>query len=397
MKKVTKYPVLSQLLLVSTLVTPAVLMAAEPVIDETVNSSVQQLKGATDQVKGSVDIGNTYLKNIWEFMQGDFSNKDLAYAMINYMAAMEHNRQELDQQREKMPGAGTEESVRAGSIVGGANIAGDALKYANKSTLGGISMYSKASNFTGPMGNSKVTNSSRDDLYQLFLPFINEGNTAPLTIVNPGPFILSNNLTKSGISSAQSQQFINVLTNPFPKMDPKVAAQMVLGAMGGGAVGAAQDEIVNALVQNAVLSVSSSALADIIARRMPTTDASGNPKSTDSVMETLEKLAKSRFGNDEWVKELGVSSAEAIGRENTQINSQNTYLLYLLLRGQDQQTALLATLNGIMAKVNTGMEKLAVEMDKAAAQASAAATDMKNTLDDDKLKELEESAKDYAE
>lgn len=399
MKFKTSHSVLARLLLVSSVFIPPAIMAQEPVIDQTVNQSVQQVNSTTSSglqsVSNAIGQGNTYLENIWNHMSADYKNKEVAQAIINYEAAARMNEYNRNYELLFMPAPGTVDAVKAGEAVGGATVAEKALDYSNKALLGQVQPFTASENITGALGNQREAVANRLELFDSqFKDYYEKGNTDKLLIINPGKFLFSDNLKESEISDADTKQLIRFLTDPFPKGFSAAEFTAMSGLGPANLSGAGKEAIVNGLSQKAILAVSISALSDMMARRMPKDNPVGTPVGStppQSVMEIMNSQSKSRFTNPEWYKEVGVASDTALLRELVHIQAYNTWVQYQQFRIQEQQTALLATMNAIMSKMNVAMDQLGAKLDEAAAQAKQAAADAKAQAEELQKKMDEES------
>lgn len=391
MKFKTSHSVLSRLLLVSSVFLPPAIMAQEPVIDTTVNQSVQQVNSTAgtglQNVTSSISTSNQHLQNIWNHMNADYKNKDVALAIINYEAAARMNEYNRNYELLFLPAPFTEFAVKAGETVGASTVSAKSMDLANKSLLGQVQSLTASDSISGRLGNAKETIPTRQELYNsTFKDFYERGNTNTLVTVNAGQFLLSDNLAEVA-DDAQSKQFIRFLTDPFPKgIPPEALAKETDGSL--TAIG--KEAITTALAQKAVLGVSASVLSDIIARRTPKPNAAPNTPGSESVMQVMNTHSKARFTDPEWYKEVGVASDTALLRELVHMQAYNSWVQYQQFKVQEQQTALLATMNAIMAKMNVAMDQLGTKLDEAAAQAKQAAEDarkqaqeMQDKMDED--------------
>lgn len=374
MKRFRSKQTLGSMLLISALVAPGIVFADAP-YDNIVTPAVQQLNNDMNAQQMDSTVGQSYVSQIWNYMNKDFSNKDLARALINYQAALQVNEYLYNQQLLWMAAPGSVYAVQAGSAAGQFNVPTLALPISNSSFLSSIGSYSGASNFTGPLapsGNAQNSKPlSQGDLYTQLQPFFASGDTSGLVVVNPGLFLETDNLAKfnnnQGISSAQSQQMINIVTNPFP------TAPVLSGSLSNPS-GADQDTLVNGLVGNAILTVSSSALSDIVARRTP------QSSSTPSVIEMMNKYSQQRFTNPDWYSQIATASEPALLRELAHMQAYNTWVQFQQFRLLEQQTALMATMNTVMARLNIGLNQLNAQMAQATAQAKASTATLQQQM-----------------
>ncbi len=380
--------------LVGVLLSPALSFAVgEPVYDQQVESAVNNQLNNTNSKLDSVSTGVNSVQlstsDILKFMSQSASGSPYTsmdqisakyvQALINYDAAARLNAYQYDQQLLFMKAPGSESAIKAGALVGSTNVNAAALQISNLSYLSAIAPFSNAKNFTGPLaGGTSVTIAPLDKvkLYDdNFKSFVADGNTAGLTIVNPSQFIQSDNLVKSGLNT-QSQQMIDILTNAPPIIDASLMAQIQKGAGGGDPDGGGKEQIVDALAEYAILSVSKNALADVISIRTPGKDSNGN-ELPQSAMEALVQFNNEHFGNKEFFTSLSTASPAALARVNAQINSALYDLMLRMYKVQEKQLVLLATMNTMQAKMNMQMDKLNSQIQSAQAQAAKAQSDYK--------------------
>lgn len=370
MKRFRSKQTLGSMLLISALIAPGLALADAP-HDNMVTPAVQQLNNDMNAQQMDSTVGQSYISQIWNYINKDFSNKDLARALINYEAAARVNDYLYNQQLLWMAAPGSVYAVQAGSAAGQFNAPTIGLPMSNSSFLASVGAYSGASNFTGPLAPSGSAQNSKPltqgDLYTQLQPFFSSGDTAGLVVVNPGLFLETDNLAKfnnnQGISAAQSQQMINIVTNPFP------TAPLLTGSLANPS-GADQDALVNGLVGNAIITVSGSALSDIVARRTP------QSSSTPSVIEMMNKYSQQRFTNPDWYTQISTASDSALLRELAHMQAYNTWVQFQQFRLLEQQTALLATMNTVMAKLGVGISQLNAQIAQATAQAKASTATM---------------------
>ncbi|MBS0286314.1 MAG: hypothetical protein JSR17_03410 [Proteobacteria bacterium] len=330
----------------------------------------------------------TNTQNINDFLNAHVKNDEYFQALLNYEAAARFNELQYNQQLLYMAAPGSIWAVSAGGIVGKTKVGDAAKKLVNTSILTSIKGYSTASNYSGPMANGTPTSSidlipsgtvlTKDVLYDKYVsPFVTSGDTTGLTVINFGQFLQTPNLSKAKIAPEQSEQMISLITTPFPTVDPTIKDQISGAKLNpSGLTGASKEGIVDAMVENAIVSVSVSALGDIVARRTPALDSNGNP--IDSVMEAMDNYSSQRFTNPAWYEQISASSDTALLRELAHMQAYSSYMQFQQFRVLEQQMALLATMNAVMAKMNTNMDKLNVQMQKAAAQAAQASQNLQN-------------------
>lgn len=397
MNKVNKFSTLSRLLLVSTLFLPVVSMSQQPVIDSTVNSSVTSVNSSVGTVNSTLETGlgvsngTSYLQNIWNHMDGDFKNKDVARAIINWEAANAINEYQYKYELLFMAAPGSLAAIQAGHDAGGNNIAASALASSNTAFLGMSAPYTVSSNLTGLLGSSKSGSFDPGTMYDSdFNSYIMEGNTNSIAWLNPARLLFSNVVVSpnnpltttqtNAITTTDTQKMITALTVPFPLLPAEAlsAFKSTNGKFDGASAGNAglyKEQISTAIIQNSVLGMSASALSDIVARRTP---PSGQPTAPGapapkSIMQIMDQQSTQRFSDPAWYKEVGAASDTALLRELAHMQAYNIWVQYQQFRVQEQQMALLATMNAMMTKFNQAMDQMNVQLQQAQAVAKQAA------------------------
>ncbi|MBS0289076.1 MAG: hypothetical protein JSS07_03430 [Proteobacteria bacterium] len=343
-------------------------------------------EGNFSAVNSTLSAGNQDLddiknnsQSILDFMNQHMKNDELIRALINYEAAARINEYQYNQDLLFMAAPGSVWAVQAGKLVGNTMVGDAALKLVNSSMLSSLRPYSLAGNFTGPLANGSPgtlelipagTVLTKDNVYGNYISqFVTSGDTTGLTIFNLGQFMESNNLVKQKIAPEQSQQMINMVLDPFPGLDPSLQTQLASSKNNPSSLtGAAKEAIVDAIANNAILSVSISALSDIVARRTPGTDGNGN-QLPQSVMETMDQYSAQRFTNPAWYTQISTASDTALLREIAHMQAYSSWMQFQQFRVLEQQMALLATMNSMMTKMNASMEQLNIQLEKASAEA----------------------------
>lgn len=329
-------------------------------------------------------------QSMLDFMNIHMKNDEQLQALLNFEAAAKMNEYQYNQQLLFMAAPGSIWAVQAGGVVGKSKVGEAALKLSNATLLSAIKDYNTSGSFTGPLVGEASSGSTenvipldtpltKDNVYEKYFgPFVNSGDTSGLTVINLGQFLQTPNLKKGNISPAQSQQMITLTLRPFPSVDPALKAQMQVAkvtGLGGGVKGAAANAVVDALVENAIVSVSMSALSDIVARRTQ------GPDSQVSLMEKMDEYSAQRFTNPAWYTQISASSDTALLREIAHMQAFNSWMQFQQFRVSEQQMALLATMNSVMAKMNTAMDKLNQTLKDASAQAQQAQQSAQDSMD----------------
>lgn len=374
MKRFRSKQTWGSMLLISALAAPGLALADSP-YDNQVTPAVQQLNNDMNAQQMDSKAGQSYVSEIWNYMNADFSNKDLARAIINYVAATRVNDYLYNQQLLWMAAPGSVYAAQAGAAVGQVNLPTVALPLSNASLISAVGPYSAATNLTGPLvaGNNaqNPTPLTQGALYTQLQPYFTSGDTTGLVVVNPGLFLETDNLSKfnnnQGITPTQSQQMINLVTNPFP------SAPILTGTLANPS-GADQDTMVNALVGNAGITVSASALSDIVARRTPSSS------SSPSMIEVMNTHSQQRFGNSQWYTQIAAASEPALLRELDHMMAFSLWMQFQQFKLLEQQTALMATMNTVMARINVGLGQLNSQMAQATAQAKASTSTLQQQI-----------------
>ncbi len=359
-------------------------VAAIQALQATNTGGLQAVSGAVAGTQADLDQIKANTAPI--LLNMDMKNSEMVQAILNYLAAASVNQTLYDQELLFMAAPGSVWAVTAGATVGKTKVGTAALALSNQNFLAAISPYTASTSLTGPLapptttpiGGSSSTSSTaplltKSAVYNTyFAPYVVGGDTSGLMVVNLAQFMQSNNLNTMNITPTQAQQMINLVLTPFPTIDPGLATKIAGGPtqIDGGA----QDAIVNGIVENAIVSVSMSALSDIVARRTPGAgaDPSSSGQATMSVMESMDQYSAQRFTNPGWYTQISTASDTALLRELAHMQAYSAWMQFQQFRVQEQQMALLATMNAVMAKMNVGLDQLNVQMQQAASQAQQA-------------------------
>ncbi len=388
MKSYKTKQMISVMLLVGVFMAPS-LTYADPEDVAAINQLRQSNEGNFTNVISNLtplpDIKNS-TQGMLDFMNVHMKNDEHLQALLNFEAAARINEYQYNQELLFMAAPGSIWAINAGAVVGKSKVGDQALKIANKTILGSIAGFSavESSRFTGPLvsqePSSEVVSKAnelafplvKDSFYSALIePFVLRGDTTGITSLNLGQFLQTPNLNKGKISQEQGQEMIEVTLRAFPVVDAEVreALRTAKSSTSGSAIsGKVTEKIVDAMVENAIVSVSINALSDIIARRTPGKDSSNN-SLTESVMEAMDNYSAQRFTNPAWYAQISSSSDTALLRELAHMQAFSAWMQFQQFRVTEQQMALLATMNSVMAKMNTTMEKLNQQLALAQAQA----------------------------
>lgn len=307
----------------------------------------------------------------------DYSRKDVAAALINYEAAARMQEYALDQQLLFMAAPGTTWAMQAGSVVGQTNSSGLALNISDSSLVTSLGPYTKAKSVTlhgnkypvnpNPMGSLQF--------YQIMKDYFSSGDSKNLANVNMASILEVDNLNKenSGVTQEQAQTLVNIMVDPFPYVDTILQTKI---RNGQELTGEDMEILGTKVASYAVTGVSVAALSDVIARRIP---AEGQQKS---IMEVMDDHSVQRFQNPDWYNQIGAASEPALLREIAHMMAYNQWVAYEQFRVSEQQLALLASINAIMAKMNVTVDRVSRQMQIGEAQGKAAQKELKYKMND---------------
>jgi len=344
-----------------------------------------------------------YLNVIQNSITTDITRNQLANAIINYEAARDLNNLQYNQQLLFMAAPGSQFAINAGSAIGASitntapgNVLDNAFTMGSTSWLNSVSLLTPPQTTTSPaifalfgkqMPTSKETVSGVSGLnvsatgpmafYKQYEKFFTGQDPTVINPLNPSAILLSENLANAQLSPTtvgkmtadQSSQFVTLITNPFPS--PVAAA--VTAAGGTPPTGQQREQLAIDLAESLVFGVSTTAWGDIIARRTPV----GGQQV--SMLQQMDNYAQYRFVTPSWYANLGSASEPAVIREVAHILAFMTWMQFQQYRLEEQQVALLATMNAIMGQINIQLNTLNQQMQQAAAQASTAASQLKNS------------------
>jgi len=407
MNKMSKTRALSNLLLLSALLSTGAVMADEgsgaivAAINEmnaSVSAKVVDVKGAVDGVSGQVSSGNNILNQI--LAKHDISNKEMVNALINYEAKSAVNKYAMEKELlfQVAPGSLWASNAGAAAAVVDKEIAINASIVATKSLVNSLAMVMQQDQpeitiFGIPINLKEDPPIGYMTMYSALEDFFKNGNPDGLRNINIGGLLQSVSISEAvdpKTKATPSQTMVNLLTNPFPTYNADLAQRLKTGALEPSD----KEELGRIIGQYALMGVSANAWADIVARRMP---PEGGGKS---VMQIMQQTAKDRFTSKDWYAAIGTASETALLREMTHMMAYNQWVQYQTFRMQEQQVSLLASINGVMAKLNVSIDQMTQEMEKArqeakeqAAKAEAKAEEAKKEAEA-KAEEAKKAAED---
>lgn len=407
---------LSNLLLLSALLAPGLALAdadtaaAVREMDSHVSGKLDTLNGTTDGVRSAVGQSNEYLRNISE--KSDISNKDMVTALMNYWAQASIKEFGLAQEKYFQVAPSTEWAAKAGIAAGNLSyVQNSALNRANLTMVRSLGFLSRRDTFNiggVEIAKDEIAPMRAMSLYKNMLKFYDTGDIATLGVVNAAGIMQKNLIPNDEASRKVTQDFVNIVTNPFPVVDPELDSRI----KGGGLNGEDMEKIGTIIAQYSLLGVSANAWTDIVARREqpilkaqidPATgeclkDGAGNclpvpvVGPSKSTMQLMDEAANKRFTNPDWYASLSDASETALLREIAHMLAYNQWVQYQQFRLAEQQVSLLASINGVMAKLNTSIDAMTVEMQKAQAEAKIQAKKAEEKAAEAKA-EAEEQAK----
>lgn len=390
---------LSSVLLAGALTVPMLAFADADTV-QAINEMNSNLGSKLDAGSASLLNIDTSTKALLDKANDDISRKDLGAALINYEAAARVKQYQLEEELRSMVAPGSDSAMKAGKDVKAANVTPSALATANRVFAANMGMMTGVASIH--LGGQDIDLTpfqqegvgSRISLYNDMKDFITNGDTSKLGKINPGALLLTNNLATAvpAISQDETVGMINMLTNPFASGDPSLHAKIkkLKDIDAKDLEGADMEAIAEKAAEYAVVGMSSSVLAGIVSRRTPT-DA-GQP----TVMEIMEKHAKERFTDNNWYEKVSTASDTALLREIAQMQAYVVWQQFQQFRIQEEQLALLASLNAVMGKVNSSLNLVMKQMQVAMMQAQVSANKFEQDYKEHQ-KDIEAAAKKAAE
>lgn len=200
---------------------------------------------------------------------------------------------------------------------------------------------------------------------------------------------MHNNNIKGTSLESKSSQLITILTKPYPYIDKTIQNQFKInGGVGLDKEPQKIEQLMDTFATGAIMGLSTSAFGDIVARRTPIPNQAA-PNQDKSVMDMMDEYSKQRFSDPDWYKVIGASSDTALLREMAHMQAYSIWVQNQQFRVQEQQMALLAAMNAIMAKVNTTLTMMIGEIELARAEAAAYAAEGESELEDIELEDEE--------
>lgn len=318
----------------------------------------------------------------------DYSRKDAVSALINYEAASRMQDYQLNQQLLFMQAPGSVFSIKAGAMIGATNSAGYALLLSNTSMALSMNGLTQAptikANGAAVLPPTALVNlpSGPLQMYQQMGNFAKSGDLSSLASVNIGPLLQTDNILdpKSTINQNQALTLVSMIADPFPSVDPTILAKIKNNTP---LTGSDMEAVGSRVASYAIVGVSATALTDIIARRVP------GSNQTQSVMQIMDSHSQERFTNVQWYNSIGAASEAALLREIAHMMAYNQWVSYEQFRVSEQQLALLASINSVMARVNVSMQQMTSQMAAGQAQASSAQQQVQQKLNNQNSNQLQ--------
>lgn len=305
-----------------------------------------------------------------------FPRKDLAAALINYEAAALMQNYMLNQQLLFMGAPATIWAIQAGAVVGASDTTTTAMNISDQSLLYSLGGLTKADQVTlhgnkYPVNTTQVTGPIA--IYNQMQKFFQSGDATGLATISISSIMQSDNLNTASpaITQTQAQTLVNTLVDPFPAIDPVIKVKIQNGQT---LTGQDMETLGGKIASYAIVGVSAMALSDIVARRIPT---QGQQKS---VMQIMDEMSQKRMNKTDWYNDIGAASEAALLREIAHMMAYNQWVAYQQFRVSEQQVALLASLNAVMAKTNVMIDQLNRQLMAAQAQAQSSSAELQQKL-----------------
>lgn len=302
-----------------------------------------------------------------------WTRKQLASALINYEAAARMQDYMLNQQLLFMSAPATIWAIQAGAVVGGSTTSTTALGISDKSLVYSLGGLTKANKITLHGTDYPISTQPTGPLvfYNQLQKFFQTGDATNLANVSIASVMQFDNLSSASVTQDQAQTLVNALVDPFPAIDPAVQLKIKNGQ---DLSGQDMEALGSKVASYAIVGVSAMALSDIIARRVP---SKGQDKS---VMEIMDKASQQRMKDTAWYNDIGAASEPALLREIAHMMAYNQWVAYQQFRVTEQQVALLASLNSVMAKTNVMIDQLNRQLMAAQAQAQSSSAELQQKL-----------------
>lgn len=323
------------------------------------------------EVSGTVSISSGSIDSL-----SDKTSEKASRALINYEAVSRMQDYMLNQELLFMAAPATIWAMQAGEVIGASKPEETAMSISEKSLINSLGGLTKSTKVTirGVEYSTEGLTTSPVAYYDKLKTFFEAGDTSNLASLNFASVIQTTNIAKEGspVTKDQAQALVNILSDPYPYLDPAVVTKLKSGQPLSGQD---METIGTRVAAYAVVGVSAMALGDIVARRIPT---QGQQKSVMDIMRTAEDRVKDK----DWYDQLGAASEAALLREIAQMMAFNQWIAYRQSLVMDQQTALLSSMNAVMAKVNTGLDQMTRQLIATQAQAQAGKAELQQQMND---------------
>lgn len=312
----------------------------------------------------------------------DISRADLAQALINYQAEALMNQYNLDKELLFMEAPGIGWAISTGQLVS-SNAATESKNALSVSNQAFIDLMMP---FTNPKNTKKVTLSdgnpitlsnlptlSPTEFYKRIQKFVNGSNPEVIDKINPGKLLQSHmiggtsNTGQPQLTADDALGIIALITNPLPASNATLSGNIskigqVTSTGSYELSGDDQQTVAQGIADVVNLGLSTSALGGIVARRMPIT--AGNTQT--SMMKTMHDYSILRFASPDWYDALAGSSETAILREIAHMHAYAIWSQHQQFLLQEQQTALLASVNANLARLTNMLSGITQSVNNAA-------------------------------
>lgn len=373
---------------------------------QNVGDKVDQMKNAlTSEISSGNEVLNQILQALGASGEDDISREELATALINYeaLARIREFQKNLELLYELAPGAML--ATMAADNIGQDN--GEITTNAMLQALfmrGAVDMNS-ALQFENVIAREEQRLSEQAEAgeidaqaYQAALEELRlQGAVASLGLSEAQQFFTQGDLSVvekfSPAGLLRSDKILNMkaavnmiskITDPLPAMDIGLSTKLAAIASGEGNVTLTEEEkqkLQRKLLEMLPLAVSNYALSDLASRRMP---PPGAPEGENISLQThIREHSIERFTKKQWHDEIAKASEAALLRELVQMLAFQQWMNYQNFRLQEQQVALMASLNATMSRLASVMDVVKQEYESAVTQAQQSVTEIEQQIQQD--------------
>lgn len=283
----------------------------------------------------------------------DITRREMLKKLIKHDATERFKEYALHKELLFMESPGTIWALKVAKAIGDSldNYETNAQTYGEKGLLTMLKNYTRKKDLVVDTIDAQTlpTNSPATFYSSVMAPFVLEGNLAPLKNVDAVALIQSDTIAAE--DSTAAVQLMSLLTNPFPQLDPITEAALTTP---GAITGKAPEKLARYFAHSASVGLSASGIGDIIARRtLPSTD----DPNAKSLMQIMKEYGEQRFSDSDWVSAMGAASEPALLREIAQMQAYSIWMQYQQYRLEEQQVALLSSINANFSRMATMVEK----------------------------------------